>query len=127
MPKLWVLLGALLVGGSASAQSEDVAVPEAPKKPVVVDPTLTGMVVKVGPASVPIRVTSRGWGSTRWWWALVGWRRCLKRTHYLSGNLIFTPVRSFDVGAELLFGRREERDGAGDNAVRLLFSTRFFY
>lgn len=51
----------------------------------------------------------------------------LKRTHYLSGNLIFTPVRSFDTGVELLFGRREDRNGTGANAVRLILSTRFFY
>lgn len=51
----------------------------------------------------------------------------LKRTHYVSGNLIITPVRSVAFGGELLFGRRENEDGAGANAVRLIFSTRFFY
>ncbi len=51
----------------------------------------------------------------------------LKRTHYLSGNLLVSPVRSVTFGAELLFGRRENVDGAGDNAVRLIFSTRVFY
>ncbi|WNG54622.1 hypothetical protein F0U59_07380 [Archangium gephyra] len=51
----------------------------------------------------------------------------LKRTHYLSGNLLVTPVRSVTFGAELLFGRRENEDGAGANAVRLIFSTRVFY
>ncbi|WNG33601.1 hypothetical protein F0U61_08165 [Archangium violaceum] len=51
----------------------------------------------------------------------------LKRTHYLSGNLLVSPVRSVTFGAELLFGRREDVNGAGDNAVRLIFSTRFFY
>ncbi|REG32975.1 hypothetical protein ATI61_104265 [Archangium gephyra] len=51
----------------------------------------------------------------------------LKRTHYLSGNLLVSPVRSVTFGAELLFGRRENKDGAGDNAVRLIFSTRVFY
>ncbi|MFL5353932.1 DcaP family trimeric outer membrane transporter [Archangium sp.] len=51
----------------------------------------------------------------------------LKRTHYVSGNLLVSPVRSVTFGAELLFGRRENLDGAGDNAVRVIFSTRFFY
>lgn len=51
----------------------------------------------------------------------------LKRTHYLSGNLLVLPVRSVSFGAELLIGRREDANGAGDNAVRLIFSTRFFY
>jgi hypothetical protein len=51
----------------------------------------------------------------------------LKRTHYVSGNLLISPVRSVAFGGELLFGRRENQDGAGDNAVRLIFSTRFFY
>jgi hypothetical protein len=51
----------------------------------------------------------------------------LRRTHYLAGNLIITPVRSFDFGAEVLVGRRENADGAGDNAVRFILSTRFFY
>ncbi|NMO14722.1 hypothetical protein HPC49_05370 [Pyxidicoccus fallax] len=51
----------------------------------------------------------------------------LKRTHYLSGNIKVRPVPSFEFGSELLFGRREDLDGAGDNAVRLILSTRFFY
>jgi hypothetical protein len=51
----------------------------------------------------------------------------LKRTHYLSGNLLVSPVRSVTFGTELLLGRRENKDGAGDNAVRLIFSTRVFY
>lgn len=51
----------------------------------------------------------------------------LRRTHYVSGNLLVSPVRSVTFGAELLFGRRENVDGAGANAVRLIFSTRFFY
>lgn len=51
----------------------------------------------------------------------------LKRTHYLSGNLKVRPVPSFEVGAELLFGRRQDQDGRGDNALRLILSTRFFY
>ncbi|HEX5748173.1 MAG TPA: hypothetical protein VFZ09_18175 [Archangium sp.] len=45
----------------------------------------------------------------------------------LSGNLLVTPVRSVTFGAELLFGRRENEDCAGDTAVRLIFSTRVFY
>ena len=51
----------------------------------------------------------------------------LKRTHYLSGNLKVRPVRSFEFGAELLFGRREDQDGGVGNALRLILSTRFFY
>jgi hypothetical protein len=51
----------------------------------------------------------------------------LKRTHSLSGNPLVSPVRSVTFGAELLFGWWENKDGFGDNAVRLIFSTRFFY
>ncbi|MCP3142693.1 DcaP family trimeric outer membrane transporter [Pyxidicoccus xibeiensis] len=51
----------------------------------------------------------------------------LKRTHYLSGNLKVRPMRSFELGAELLFGRRQNLDGAADHALRLILSTRFFY
>lgn len=51
----------------------------------------------------------------------------LKRTHSLSGNLKVRPVRSFELGSELLFGRREDRDGGVGNALRLILSTRFFY
>lgn len=81
LSRLAGVLGALLAAGSASAQSKDTAVPEAPEtpggvktpespeepeqepegtrpfgaspgsEPAVVDPTLTGMVMKVGPAS----------------------------------------------------------------------------
>ncbi len=51
----------------------------------------------------------------------------LSRTHYLSGNLKVRPVRSFEFGSELLFGRREDQDGRAGNALRLILSTRFFY
>jgi hypothetical protein len=51
----------------------------------------------------------------------------LRRTHYLSGNFLISPVRSVTFGAELLYGRRENMDGARADAVRLIFSTRFFY
>ncbi|MFP2909319.1 DcaP family trimeric outer membrane transporter [Pyxidicoccus sp. 3LFB2] len=51
----------------------------------------------------------------------------LSRTHYLSGNLKVRPVRSSEFGSELLFGRREDRDGSVGNALRLILSTRFFY
>lgn len=51
----------------------------------------------------------------------------LKRTHYLSGNLKVRPVRSFELGAELLLGRRQNQDGGAAEALRLILSTRFFY
>ncbi|MFP2932024.1 DcaP family trimeric outer membrane transporter [Pyxidicoccus sp. 3LG] len=51
----------------------------------------------------------------------------LERTHYLSGNLKARPMRSFELGTELLFGRRQNQDGRADNALRLILSTRFFY
>ncbi|WP_164009929.1 DcaP family trimeric outer membrane transporter [Pyxidicoccus trucidator] len=51
----------------------------------------------------------------------------LHRTHYLSGNLKVRPVRSFEFGSELLFGRRQDQDGGAGNALRLILSTRFFY
>jgi hypothetical protein len=51
----------------------------------------------------------------------------LRRTHYLSGNLKVRLVRSFELGAELLLGRRRNVDGAQADALRLILSTRFFY
>jgi hypothetical protein len=51
----------------------------------------------------------------------------LETTHYLSGNLKVRPMRSFEIGSELLFGRRQDQNGRAANAVRLILSTRLFY
>lgn len=46
-------------------------------------------------------------------------------TTRLSANLFWTPVPRIDVGAELLWGRREDKDGAAGDASQFQFSARY--
>lgn len=47
----------------------------------------------------------------------------IKRTQDARANLIFTPFRLFDIGAEVIWGRRDNQDGSHGDATRLMFST----
>ena len=46
-------------------------------------------------------------------------------TNYLAADLIWSPYRMTTIGAEYLWGRREDKDGASGTGNRFLFSTRF--
>jgi hypothetical protein len=45
------------------------------------------------------------------------------RSEYLSGNMILTPLPRLDLGLEMLWGSRQDRNGDRGEAVRLQFST----
>ena len=49
-----------------------------------------------------------------------------RRGHYASGNLLFYPVDNVMVGAELIWGRRENfLDGFKSDDVHLQFSFKY--
>ncbi|HEY6106874.1 MAG TPA: hypothetical protein VIV59_12895, partial [Anaeromyxobacteraceae bacterium] len=48
-----------------------------------------------------------------------------KKGQYASLNLLATPMRDVLVGPEVLWGRREDKDGATGNDVRLQVSARY--
>lgn len=50
-----------------------------------------------------------------------------KRTHRWSGNLIWSPTARVDVGAELLYGKRENKDGQKGRATQLQISAKYRY
>ncbi len=41
-------------------------------------------------------------------------------------NLIWSPFKSFDLGAELMWGERENQDGSEGDATRLQFSAKYY-
>ena len=47
------------------------------------------------------------------------------RSEYLSGNLILTPLPRLDLGLEMLWGSRQDKNGARGEAVRMQFSTTY--
>ena len=51
----------------------------------------------------------------------------LDSTTYASANLIWNPIKQLTLGAEYLWGRRENVDGASGTSNRLLFSSQFVF
>jgi hypothetical protein len=49
------------------------------------------------------------------------------KSGYSSVNLIWNPVGSFDLGAEFLYGRVEERSGASANDPRFQITGRYTF
>jgi hypothetical protein len=47
------------------------------------------------------------------------------RSEYFSGNMIWSPLPKLDLGLEILWGSRQDNNGARGEAVRLQFSTTF--
>jgi NAD(P)-dependent dehydrogenase (short-subunit alcohol dehydrogenase family) len=47
------------------------------------------------------------------------------RNMYQTGNFIWAPSKTTTIGAEYLWGRRENKDGASGTANRFLSSSRF--
>lgn len=47
----------------------------------------------------------------------------IKRTQDARFNLIWTPFKLIDLGAEVLWGQRRNQDGTQGDAVRIMFST----
>ncbi|MGI9327046.1 MAG: DcaP family trimeric outer membrane transporter [Pseudomonadales bacterium] len=48
-----------------------------------------------------------------------------RRTYRASSNLIWSPTPRMDIGAELLWGRRENEDGSKGDATQLQLATKF--
>ena len=48
-----------------------------------------------------------------------------KKGEYASGNLLYYPADNLMVGAELLWGERENFDGASEDDVRFQFSVKY--
>jgi hypothetical protein len=51
----------------------------------------------------------------------------LRTGSYASANLLFSPTKSVLVGGELLWGRRENKDGSRASSRRLQVSTRYSF
>lgn len=83
-----------------------------------------------------------GFGALEHWWleglrsnAAFGWvdidnlsvepPNALSRTLYLAGNLIWSPIKQMDIGGELLWGQRKNKDGSKGSDTRLQFSARY--
>jgi hypothetical protein len=49
----------------------------------------------------------------------------LDNTQYVATDLIWNPYKTVTLGAEYLWGRRENKDGEDGDASRFLFSSRF--
>jgi hypothetical protein len=51
----------------------------------------------------------------------------IRMTRDVRGNLIWSPYKMVDIGGELLYGTRENRDGARGTALRLQFSMILYF
>ncbi len=50
----------------------------------------------------------------------------IDRLQDAHANLIWSPFKSFDLGAELMWGERRNQDGSEGDAVRLQFSAKYY-
>ncbi|MBU0734763.1 MAG: hypothetical protein KJ573_03985 [Proteobacteria bacterium] len=83
-----------------------------------------------------------GFGALQHWWieglrsnAVFGWLdidnqgvesgSTLGRTLYLAGNLIWSPIKQMDIGGEILWGQRKNKDSARGAATRIQFSAKY--
>ena len=48
-----------------------------------------------------------------------------KKGTYSSVNLLYMPVKNMTVGGELLWGKRENKDGQSGDDTRVQFSARY--
>jgi hypothetical protein len=49
----------------------------------------------------------------------------LGRTLYLAGNLIWSPVKQMDIGGEILWGQRKNKNNSKGAATRIQFSAKY--
>ncbi|MBT8365917.1 MAG: porin [Deltaproteobacteria bacterium] len=85
-----------------------------------------------------------GYGALQHWWsdswrsnAVFGWLRVynrkgqtdtsLQRTLYSALNLVWSPIQQMDIGGEVLWGQRNNKNGADGHATRIQFSTRYVF
>ena len=50
-----------------------------------------------------------------------------RKTQYASANLVWTPFDQWLFGVELLYGTREDKNGADGSDLRTLFSAKFSF
>jgi len=46
---------------------------------------------------------------------------------YFAGNLVWSPIKQMDIGAEYLWGQRDNKNGATGTARRMQLSTKFTF
>lgn len=83
-----------------------------------------------------------GFGALQHWWirglrsnVVFGWLdinnqavepgSALGRTLYLAGNLIWSPVKQMDIGGEILWGQRKNKNNSKGAATRIQFSAKY--
>jgi hypothetical protein len=47
------------------------------------------------------------------------------RSEYVSGNMVWSPLNDLDLGLEVLWGSRQDKDRSRGEAVRMQFSTTY--
>ena len=50
-----------------------------------------------------------------------------ERSMYFAGNLVWSPIKQMDIGAEYLWGQRDNKNGATGTARRMQLSTKFTF
>jgi hypothetical protein len=50
-----------------------------------------------------------------------------KSVQSIRGNIFYTPMPKVDVGAELMYGKREIESGAKGDITRLQFTTKYSF
>jgi hypothetical protein len=90
------------------------------------------------------RKSFQGYGAFQHWWAdslrsnaVFGYvdvdnrgvqpGTTLDRAMYFAGNLVWSPVKQMDIGAEYLWGQRDNKNDAIGTARRLQFSTKYLF
>ena len=85
-----------------------------------------------------------GYGALQHWWsdswrsnAVFGWLKVdnksgqtdtsLERTLYSALNLVWSPVKQMDLGGEVLWGQRKNKNGDDGDATRIQFSTKYSF
>jgi hypothetical protein len=48
-----------------------------------------------------------------------------KKIDYASGNLLYYPAENLMLGAELMWGQRENNDGASEDDTRFQFTVKY--
>jgi hypothetical protein len=83
-----------------------------------------------------------GWASYQHWWTdklrstVVGGYQwvdnlniqssdSLKASIYTNGNLIYSPLKNYDIGIEYIWGQRKNKNGQTGHANRLMFSMKW--
>ena len=51
----------------------------------------------------------------------------LDRSMYFAGNLVWSPLKQMDIGAEYLWGQRDNKNDATGTARRIQFSTKYLF